>query len=436
MNDGMIVTGFDLVTSFPTLNNISYYQSANPVNWIGTRIAALARGFQNYRPLRFIIHYRPQVGSTSTLSLFIGTIWQTNQIESLDQIEPTLLTSSGGIYTPAWQSVMTQVPLGRCLPQQMFPIKSSLDRQTTPFFVVCRSSQGGPNSASVDMPGRIFIEYTYEFRNAIGTPSANLTPNKYLIKLETNEEDDNVYTSERIRSSVQVDEEDIPVNERMFNPITPENPLFSSLSTSGTSNEHGYQVYINGEELLKSALGLAKNIATHWDASIYTWEILTSATASTGFAPIFNQQPTPVSIVSGDIAVDFPGEVNVKEPLQVYSTETQPVYVRNAQQNGMPVYVYNRDENPVPVKLTEEADVHINGVPQVAVRSVADAVTSTTWNSKLTGSAKSTITGPVVFNQGSGHGTVWINEPGGQATFSGIEGQIGNIDVDGEIEFE
>lgn len=179
--DGCIVSGFDLVTSYPLGEYISYYMPANPLWWQGTRIAAQARSYQNYRPLRFVIHYRPQVGSTSENSLFIGTLWQGNSINVVDSIEPSLVTSPGGVYLPAWNDVMTEVKLGRHLPQQMFPVN---DRHftTVPFTVVSRSSPGGPSSKSAPMPGRIFIEYVYELRNAIGGQAILKEPKVIVIR--------------------------------------------------------------------------------------------------------------------------------------------------------------------------------------------------------------------------------------------------------------
>lgn len=168
--DGLIVRGYDLVTSFVLGTNISYYITANPAAWNGTRIAAIAGGFQNYRPLKFRIHYRPQVGSTDERSMFIGTLWQTNYITDRSQLEPSLLTSPGGVYLPSWNDSVSNVNLATCLPQRMFPIRDP-HFTTVPFSVIARSSRGGPSSVSTLMPGRIFIEYTYEFRNAIGSGS-------------------------------------------------------------------------------------------------------------------------------------------------------------------------------------------------------------------------------------------------------------------------
>lgn len=166
--DGLVVRGYDLLTSFELGQNISFYMTANPASWNGTRIAAIAAGFQNYRPKRFVIHYRPQVGSTSTLSMFIGTLWQTNYITSRTALEPSLLTSPGGVYLPAWNDVTTHVRLGTNLPQRMFPTRDP-HFTTVPFAIIARASEGGPSGVSAPMPGRIFIEYEYEFRNAIGS---------------------------------------------------------------------------------------------------------------------------------------------------------------------------------------------------------------------------------------------------------------------------
>ena len=175
IGDGLVVRGFDLVTSFELGQNISYYITANPAAWNGTRIAGIASAFQNYRPKKFIIHYRPQVGSTDDRSLFIGTIWQTNYITSRSSLEPSCLTSPGGVYTPAWQSATTVVNLATNLPQRMFPLRDP-EQSTVPFAVYCRASAGGPSAEAASMPGRIFIEYEYEFRNAIGAATIGFQP--------------------------------------------------------------------------------------------------------------------------------------------------------------------------------------------------------------------------------------------------------------------
>lgn len=167
-SDGQVVKGYDLLPAFQLGNNISFYIPANPTSWNGTRIAALAGGYQSYRPLSFRIHYRPQTGSNSSTAVFIGTLWQTNYITSRDALEPSLLTSPGGVYTPAWQSCVSTVHCGTYLPQRMFPTRDP-HLSTVPFAVIVRSTNGGAKDPSVAMAGRLFVEYTYEFRNAIGS---------------------------------------------------------------------------------------------------------------------------------------------------------------------------------------------------------------------------------------------------------------------------
>lgn len=242
IDDGLIIRGLDLVTSFDMGDNISYFMTANPAAWNGTRIAAVAAGFQNYRPLKFVIHYRPQVGSTSDVSMFIGTIWQNNYITSRSQIEPSLLTSPGGVYTPAWQSTSTQVNVGNCLPQRMYPIRDP-HFTTVPFAVVARASNGGPSSESVAMPGRIFIEYTYEFRNAIGSGSGFQPSGAYNVKcnatgdgrLELQEVND--LKKGWIIDYINPEESELAMPSNEF-------PLFAQY-TVDTSDE-GYYVCING----------------------------------------------------------------------------------------------------------------------------------------------------------------------------------------------
>lgn len=167
--DSTRISGFDLVSSaLENYHNISYFASANPITWVGTKIAGIARAYQNYRPIRFRIHYRPQIGSTVSYSMFIGTVWQGNVITSREAIEPTLVTSPGGMYVPAWQISSTDVPLGSRLPMRMFPTRDA-NLTFTPFCVVCRAAEGNSTSDAVAMPGRIFIEYEYEFSNPIGS---------------------------------------------------------------------------------------------------------------------------------------------------------------------------------------------------------------------------------------------------------------------------
>lgn len=245
--DGLVVRGYDLITSFQLGNNISFYMTANPAAWNGTRIAAIAAGFQNYRPKKFIIHYRPQVGSTSTLSMFIGTLWQTNYITSRSALEPSLLTSPGGVYLPAWNDSKTIVKLGTNLPQRMFPTRDP-HLTTVPFSLVARASEGGPEAPATQMPGRIFVEYEYEFRNAIGS-GTGFSPSvvrQYTVGGTTQMTINVTATEEQPQNGTLVD-----VEGTTDQPYTTTYPLGGQvefrLTGTTSSGERQYAVSINGE---------------------------------------------------------------------------------------------------------------------------------------------------------------------------------------------
>lgn len=274
--DGLIVRGYDLVTSFVLGDNISYFITANPAAWNGTRIAAIAGGFQNYRPLKFRIHYRPQVGSTDQRSMFIGTLWQTNYLTARSQIEPSLLTSPGGVYLPAWNDSVSTVNLQNCLPQRMFPTRDP-HFTTVPFSVIARSSLGGPSSIATTMPGRIFIEYAYEFRNAIGS-GTGFSPSRvirlqlyagdanYLVVNASSAEEfpevsgvlvDIIYTggSEELQVTGAIITEGLPIGGQV------------TLQTRGTSDCY---VLVNDRRVPRSTIPGTDVILSNYSLIIYT----------------------------------------------------------------------------------------------------------------------------------------------------------------------
>lgn len=184
-DDGAVVTGLDLLPDPGMKGLVSFFCSANPADWTGTRISAIARGFQNYRPNKFVIHYRPKVGSIISGEVYIGTIWQGNTINDELGVYPSLLTSPGGAYLPPWQSSRSIVPCGACLPQRMYPIRDP-SRDVTPFSIVCCCKNDSDESGFGGMLGKIFVEYEYEFHNAVGSLGTYLPPSfEYIAVSET-----------------------------------------------------------------------------------------------------------------------------------------------------------------------------------------------------------------------------------------------------------
>lgn len=163
---GMQVSGCDLVYQIPSdLSVVSDEElmaiiPANPAYWIGTRIAALAQGYQNYRPKRMIFHYIPQVAVTQPGTVIMGTLW--NASAPTTGIQQTLLTSNGGCMTQCYLPCDTSVNLGRNLQQNLFQFTGALSLDTNPFIFAAIVRGSG------DLPGYFYVSYDFEFRNPIG----------------------------------------------------------------------------------------------------------------------------------------------------------------------------------------------------------------------------------------------------------------------------
>lgn len=102
--DEMHVAGCDLVrpvpqnvTSKTDLGELFSVIPANPAYWTGTRVAQLAPGYQQYRPLAFTWEYIPQVAVTQPGTVTMGTLWDTSV--NNNDLQQTLVTSNGGLIT-------------------------------------------------------------------------------------------------------------------------------------------------------------------------------------------------------------------------------------------------------------------------------------------------------------------------------------------------
>lgn len=163
---GMQVTGCDLVYQIPADLSVVADEElmaiipANPAYWTGTRIAALAQGYQNYRPRRLTFHYIPQVAVTQAGTVIMGTLW--NASAPTTGIQQTLLTSNGGCMTQCYLPCDTSVILGRNLQQNLFQFSGPLGIDSNPFTFAAIVRGSG------DLPGYFYVSYDYEFRNPIG----------------------------------------------------------------------------------------------------------------------------------------------------------------------------------------------------------------------------------------------------------------------------
>lgn len=78
--DTLRLAGCDLVrpissTAGTGAGNIFAVIPANPAYWEGTKIAAIASAYFNYRPIRLRFHYVPQVPVTVAGTVVSGTLW-------------------------------------------------------------------------------------------------------------------------------------------------------------------------------------------------------------------------------------------------------------------------------------------------------------------------------------------------------------------------
>lgn len=166
VENGIMVTGCDLVYDIPdtiqqSSSKIFAVIPANPLYWLGTRIAGLANMYQNYRPLSFSVHYVPQVAVTQPGTVFMGTLWESTSSHS--DLQQTLLTSNGGLATPCYSPATSNVRLKTNLSMNLYRLHETGTYDSVPFYFVA-----GLAGASV-VPGYFFVTYKYVFKNAMGT---------------------------------------------------------------------------------------------------------------------------------------------------------------------------------------------------------------------------------------------------------------------------
>lgn len=163
---GVRVCGVDLVQSLPEVveyNNTDFLFAAlpcSPVYWAGTRVAALAAAYQNYRPIKWKAHFVPQVAVTTPGTVICGTIWHTPT--STMSFQQTLVTSNGGMMSQCYVPFTTTVRLGTNLTQNLFGCAGNMGPENNPFFFMAMM-----RGSSV-IPGYFFVEYEFELKNPLG----------------------------------------------------------------------------------------------------------------------------------------------------------------------------------------------------------------------------------------------------------------------------
>lgn len=187
--NSMTVKGRDLVYAIPdtltTTQNTSVITviPSNPCYWTGTRVAALASGYQNFRPLMFKVSYVPQCAVTQQGNVIAGTLW--NTLPSPSNFQQTLRTSPGGMMTQCYKPATTAVTMKSNLQFNLFRCAGKFDQESNPFtYIALAIATVNENNQRI-IPGYFYVDYAYTFKNPIGYShvffnSGMTTPQEHL----------------------------------------------------------------------------------------------------------------------------------------------------------------------------------------------------------------------------------------------------------------
>lgn len=207
------VAGKDLIYQIPeTINTntttILTVIPSNPAYWLGTRIAALAAGYQNFRPIKFKAHYIPQCAVTQQGNVLAGTLWAMSP--SKENLQQTLRTSNGGMLTQCYKPSVSNVKLGVNLQYNLYRMGGKFDQESNPFTFVALAIAVTSGNNKIN-PGYFSIEYEYEFKNPIGNTiqyfNSGLIQKQNYVKAYQNESCINCSaTTANIGATLQLDD--------------------------------------------------------------------------------------------------------------------------------------------------------------------------------------------------------------------------------------
>lgn len=167
------VTGRDLMYVIPDDNTAPVQTTqlitvipANPVYWSGTRIAALAQGYQNYRPIRFKVTYVPIVSAMQQGNVIGGTIWDGGLDNST--IQQSLRTSNGGFLTQCFVPHTSTIRPKTNLQFNLYRIGGAFNQESNPFVFVAISVGCKNSNNQRIIPGYFYVTWTFELKNPVG----------------------------------------------------------------------------------------------------------------------------------------------------------------------------------------------------------------------------------------------------------------------------
>lgn len=179
------VTGRDLIYSIPDdltspiqSSNVITVIPANPAYWKGTRIAALASGYQNYRPIMFKITYIPMCAVTQQGNVIGGTIWD-DGIDN-NNLQQSLRTSNGGFMTQCYVPHTTRIRPKSNLQFNLYRMGGEFSTTSNPFLFIALAIGCKNSNNQRIIPGYFYVTWSFELKNPIG--SINSYNNSGLIE--------------------------------------------------------------------------------------------------------------------------------------------------------------------------------------------------------------------------------------------------------------
>jgi hypothetical protein len=167
------VTGRDLIYPIPDsltapiqTSNVIAVIPANPAYWLGTRIAALAAGYQTYRPIKFKINYIPICAVTQQGNVIGGTVWDDGFDTS--NIQQSLRTSNGGFLTQCYVPYSTTIRPKSNLPFNLYKIGGEFNDKTNPFIFIAIAIGCTDANQQRIIPGYFYVTWSFELKNPIG----------------------------------------------------------------------------------------------------------------------------------------------------------------------------------------------------------------------------------------------------------------------------
>jgi hypothetical protein len=357
----MRVKGRDLVYSIPsTLNtenntDIITIIPANPAYWTGTRVSAIASGYQNYRPIKFNVSYVPQCAVTQQGNVIAGTLWA--MAPSKQNLQQTLRTSNGGMLTQCYKPHTSRVQLKGNLQFNLFRMGGKFDQEANPFIFIALSIATTDSSNNRIIPGYFYVTYEYEFKNPIGNTVQYYNSNivkKKLLEGYTNVSAINLQqNSAPLGSILQYDDDEYSYNDDKIS-LTPDSLLWYFANSDTTIKEENEPNEIVGTKVGANVTSYDLQVN---ESDVY---VITEKNDPSDVITLFKGQSTLSNLYT---TILFKNNVDVwkvtdQDFINNKLTDPQLFYMTLKMFNNNNSYMYVREYevSPLNIKMTDDEE--------------------------------------------------------------------------------